>query len=174
MVSQPNMGRLVESNQRFFRTKNKPTQKMQKTETAARINTFATLLLAISTSLLWSLLDQQGYLSRAVGWSSIPFNIVLGLDVAIWATLLFLVGAQEWLEFFGAMAIGGLILTGPHTFVSFLETTSFLPFANYKAKVAEVTQWTIVVGAFFALLNDCLSRRDEQIVCHEANEIRDN
>ena len=147
---------------------------MQKTETAARINTFATLLLAISTSLLWSLLDRQGYLSRAVGWSSIPFNIVLGLDVAIWATLLFLVRAQEWLEFFGAMAIGGLILTGPHTFVSFLETNSFLPVLDYKAKVAEATQWTIVVGAFFALLNDCLANRDEQLVCHEANETGDN
>jgi hypothetical protein len=137
----------------------------------ARVNTLATLLLAMTTSLLCAQLDRQGFLSRAIGWSSVPFNIVLGLDVTVWAMLLFLARAQEWKEFFGAVAIGGLILTVPHTLVSFVEINSFLPYADYKAKVVEATHWTIVAAAILALFNDSLVRREEHLVHHASDEI---
>lgn len=108
------------------------------------------VLLSLAMTVLWSVFDLGGHLSRSVGLSPhAPLNLIWGIDTLIWALCFYLFGKQSELRLWNSITIGAVIIFIPFTMAAYFDPQSLM---TLKAHDARVTQATIIVGVVVSLL----------------------
>lgn len=119
-----------------------------------QLNCRAVVVLAMFVGLSWLGLESLsgGAMGRAVGWESLPLNIVISADVLVWAVALLAFRTIDTFTATGALVMSGFMLVLPHLAVGMRELDLGSTIMSPAVYNASVLQWTIYTSvAVFGL-----------------------
>ena len=109
---------------------------------------------ALACSATWAAVDSfGGYLSRGMGWDYFPINLVIGLEIWLWAGALWLFNTIDDNVASCAALFATLVFFGPQSYASWELTASL---TAYNQKVCAATGWLVTLSVLGAVVYDRL------------------